>query len=111
MAGTFRNDTWYLNKITAKDPRPPQCFLYLRETKSWWCEGEGDGGGEEKVSMLTHATTRGVGKNYTWYLKNNIWYHKNYTLTVSLLKDQGGLKIQYISVQYNMPHLNYSANY
>ena len=50
---------------------PPTAFLYLRETKNWWCEGgEGDGGGEEgggeggeeKVHLLTHATTRGVGK-------------------------------------------------
>ena len=41
--------------ITAKDPRPPRHFLYLRETKSWWCEEGGEG---EKVSMLTHATAR-----------------------------------------------------
>ena len=41
---------------------PPQRFLYLRETKSWWCEEGGEGGGE-KVSMLTHATARGVGKH------------------------------------------------
>ena len=50
---------------TAKDPRPPWCFLYLRETKSWMCAG-GEGGEEaeeEKVSLLTHATTRGMGKN------------------------------------------------
>ena len=32
--------------------------MYLTETKSWWCEGE-------KVSMLTHATARGVGKKET----------------------------------------------
>ena len=32
--------------------------MYLRETKIWWCGG----GGEEKVSMLTHATAKGVGK-------------------------------------------------
>ena len=37
-------------------------FLYLRETKSWWCEGgeeEGGGGGEgeEKVHLLTHGST------------------------------------------------------
>ena len=51
--------------ITAKDLCPPQCFLYLRETKSWWCEeGDGgEGGGEEKVHLLTHATARGMGKN------------------------------------------------
>ena len=58
---------------TAKDPCPPQWrFLYLRETKSWWCEeggeggggGEGEGGeGEKKVSMLTHTTTRGQCPN------------------------------------------------
>ena len=43
-----------------------QCFLYLRETKNWWCEGEE---GEEKVSLLTHATTlASVGKNqYTHF--------------------------------------------
>ena len=54
--------------IHSQGPTPPQHFLYLRETKSWWCEeeggdGEGGEGGEEKVSMLTHATTRGVGNN------------------------------------------------
>ena len=42
---------------------PPRCFLYLRETKSWWC-GEEEEEGEEgkKVSLKTHATTRGMGK-------------------------------------------------
>ena len=39
-------------------PPPQQCFLYLSETKSWWCEEEG----EEKVSMLTQASTRDVGE-------------------------------------------------
>ena len=39
---------------------PPQCFLYLREIKSWRSEGRGRE--VEKVSLLTHATTRGVGK-------------------------------------------------
>ena len=42
-------------------------FLYLRETKIWWCEGGGDGeggegGGEEgekKVHLLTHGSTFG----------------------------------------------------
>ena len=38
-------------------PPPQQCFLYLSETKSWWCEE-----GEEKVSMLTQASTRDVGE-------------------------------------------------
>ena len=41
---------------TAKDP-PPRRFLYLRETKR--CEE----GGEEKVSLKTHTTASGVGKN------------------------------------------------
>ena len=41
--------------ITAKDPRPPWHFLYLRE------EGEEEEG--KKVSLKTHATTRGMGKN------------------------------------------------
>ena len=52
------------NKIPSQRKTHAPRFLYLRETKSWWCEGEGDGGGggEEKVSMLTHATTRGVSK-------------------------------------------------
>ena len=40
---------------------PPQRFLYLRETKSWRWE---EAGGGEKVSLKTHATARGVGKNY-----------------------------------------------
>ena len=58
---------------TAKDPcPPPRRFLYLRETKSLRCEGGEEGGEgeeeeeeeeEEKVSLLTHATARGVGKN------------------------------------------------
>ena len=33
------------DRITAKEPCPPQRFLYLRETKSWWCEGGGGGEG------------------------------------------------------------------
>ena len=53
---------------TAKDPRPPRRFLYLRETKSWRWEGGGEEAGEEgegeKVSLLTHATARGVGKKH-----------------------------------------------
>ena len=54
---------------TAKDPCPPRRFLYLRETKSWWCEKEGGGGegGEEKVSMLTAS---GVGPVVSMILKN-----------------------------------------
>ena len=59
---------------TAEDTHPPWRFLYLRETKCWSCEedggggegGEGEGGGEggeENVSMLTHTTARGMGKN------------------------------------------------
>ena len=35
--------------------------MYLSETKSWRCEEEEEE--EEKVSLLTHATARGVGKN------------------------------------------------
>ena len=54
---------------TAKDPRPPWHFLYLRKTKSWrWeegGEGEEEGEGGEKVSLKTHATARGMGKNMT----------------------------------------------
>ena len=37
-------------------------FMYLRETKIWWCEGEGEEGGEEgeeKVHLLTHGSTFG----------------------------------------------------
>ena len=56
--------------ITAKDPHSPRSFLYLRETKSWWCEGEG---GEEKVSMLTHTTTRGVSKNLLKFYPIKNW--------------------------------------
>ena len=58
---------------TAKDPSPPTAFsvpnrnvMYLRETNIWRCEER-----EEKVSLLTHATARGVGKNL--YLQKNIW--------------------------------------
>ena len=51
----------------AKDPCPPPMVFSV---KSWRWEREGGGGGEEeeeegegkKVSMLTHATARGVGK-------------------------------------------------
>ena len=50
------------DRITVKDPRPPWRFLYLRETKSWWC-GEGEEEEGEKVSLLTHSTARGMGKN------------------------------------------------
>ena len=59
-------DVWKCqNKIASqRKTHAPRRFLYLRETKIWWCEeGEGEEGGEEKVSMLTHATARGVGKN------------------------------------------------
>ena len=49
---------------TAKDPCPPWRFLYLTETKSWkWEGGEEEEGEGEKVSLLTQATARGVGKN------------------------------------------------
>ena len=52
---------------TAKAPislPPPRRFLYLRETKIWWCEGGGGGGGGgegggEKVHLLTHGSTFG----------------------------------------------------
>ena len=61
------------NKIASQrktHPPPAPRFLYLRETKSWWCEGGGgeegeegeEGEGEEKVHLLTHATARGMGK-------------------------------------------------
>ena len=39
----------------------PRRFLYLRETKSWWCGEEGEEEGEN-FHLLTHATARGVGK-------------------------------------------------
>ena len=49
------------NKIASqRKTHAPWHFLYLRETKIRWCEGEE---GEEKVHLLTHATARGVGKN------------------------------------------------
>ena len=51
---------------TAKDPCSPQHFLYLRETTSWRWE-EGEGGGGKKVSLKTHATARGMGKNLVKY--------------------------------------------
>ena len=48
---------------TAKFRCPPRRFLYLTETKSLKWEGGGEEDREgEKVSMLTHATARGVGK-------------------------------------------------
>ena len=61
-----------INKMayTAKDPMPPPLppwrLLYLTETKSWKWEGEGEEG--EKVSLKTHATARGVGKNVTEWM-------------------------------------------
>ena len=40
----------------------------------WWCEGEGEGeGGEEKVHLLTHTTTRGMGKNVMEKKKEKEW--------------------------------------
>ena len=56
---------------------PPRCFLYLTETTSWkWEEGEEEGEGEreggEKVSLKTHATTRGMGKNERMAMSNRI---------------------------------------
>ena len=49
---------------------PPQRFLYLRETKSWWCGEEGEEEEEEEgeeegenVHLLTHTTAMAVGKN------------------------------------------------
>ena len=48
---------------TAKDPCPPRRFLYLTETKSLRCGEEGEEEEGEKVSLKTHATARGVGKN------------------------------------------------
>ena len=63
------------NKIASqKKTHAPQRFLYLRETTSWWCEGgeEEEGGeGEEKVHLLTHATTSGMGKNRTLDFSGN----------------------------------------
>ena len=32
-------------------------FLYLRETKSWRCEEEGEGGGEEEEEETFHLKT------------------------------------------------------
>ena len=57
--------------------------MYLRETKSWRCEEEEEveEGEEEKVSLLTHATARGMGKNksimmasYEWSMKSVLGY-------------------------------------
>ena len=50
---------------TAKDPHPPLCFPYLRETKSWLCGEEGEEEEEEgdNVHLKTHATARGMGNN------------------------------------------------
>ena len=65
----------YENKMayTAKDPPPPWHFLYLRETKSLrWDKGEeGEEGEGKKVSLLTHATAMGMGKNCV----NQVWYN------------------------------------
>ena len=53
--------------IHSEEPTcPPWRFLYLRKTKSWRCEEEGEGGGEEKVSLKTHTTTRGVWVKTCW---------------------------------------------
>ena len=59
---------------TANDPCPTQSFLYLREEekvgggKKEKKKKEGEGGGE-KVSLKTHATARGMGKN--WFKKED----------------------------------------
>ena len=57
----FKNKMAY----TAKDPHTPPhgIFLYLTETKSWKWEGRGEEEEGEKVSLNTHTTARGVGKN------------------------------------------------
>ena len=46
--------------ITAKDPCPPMAFSVPKRKKIWWCEEEEEG---KKVSLKTHATARGVGKD------------------------------------------------
>ena len=60
-----------LNKIASqRKTHGPRHFLYLKETKSWWCEeggGGGEGGEEEKVQC--NATERGMGKNRSKILR------------------------------------------
>ena len=70
-----------LNKMayTAKDL---QRFLYLRVIKSWRCE-EGGEGEEEKVSLLTHTTARGVGKNHAKVGKHKLDLFSTYSLEVT----------------------------
>ena len=50
--------------IHCQGPTPPWRLLYLIETKSWWC-----GEGEEKVSILTHTTARGMGKKHSTIIR------------------------------------------
>ena len=65
------------NKIASQQKtHAPRRFMYLRETKIWWCgEGDGEGGEGEKVHLLTHATARGMGKNL---LKLRLWLNLPY---------------------------------
>ena len=90
---------------TAKDPCPPHHFLYLTETKSWKWEGGGEGekgkgGGGEKVSLKTHTTARGLGKNVmkgkegerggpAWVWSSDDWYSKKHSLQLGL---RGGFR-------------------
>ena len=54
-------DFWkYYKNITAKDPLSPTAFSVPKRNKKLVCE---EGGREEKVHLLTHATARGMGKN------------------------------------------------
>ena len=55
---------------TRTPPPPPRHFLYLTETKSWWCEegeggreggGEGGEGGEEKSPTVDAHYRKGRG--------------------------------------------------
>ena len=73
-----------INKMayTAKDPHPPpRHFLYLTETKSWRCEEKDKDKGNENVHLLTHAPTRGMGKQtldfarLTWRDMNHPGWH------------------------------------
>ena len=93
----------YNNKMTyrAKDPRPPPTprrFLYLRETQSWRWEGGGEEGGEEgegeKVSLLTHATASGVGKNTRFITARQCYNQDRHDIIKMMIFDQLGSHTQ-----------------
>ena len=93
------SDNLKINKIASQRKTHAPRFLYLRETKSWWCE-KGEEGEEEKVHLLTHTTARGVGKNTNdksfslidgLFLSDDLIYKCQISQNISLFQLQSSL--------------------